>query len=177
MNPYTGTHFAEKDTKGRVVVPKAFRHVPKLLRDATLMLSPSPSEQRCVEVYPEPVWEARIRRVLQAQDMTKGEVKRLVELLMASVQPAKIDQQNRLALPQSVRAKLGISTDEDHDNVRLAFVGAGTYFKIQLAREIKEQERARERELAELMGKFESGVNTEDMFDLGRVLDGGDDDK
>ena len=156
MNYYTGTHNNDLDPKGRVVIPRAFRKVPKDILDADLFLSPNPVEN-CVDVYPEPVWEMYVDRIAAADDLEVGESDDLIADLFADADRTKVDGQNRLVLSHALREELGVDGIEETST--LAFVGAGSHFKIYLASDYGKERLQRRERKAELLKKYKSGPN------------------
>ncbi len=156
MNYYAGTHTCELDTLGRVVVPKAFRKVPPEILAGELMLSPG-LDGGVVEVYPLPEWEAYVERITGAENLTVGDRDELVEVLFADADRTKIDKQNRLVLSHALRTELGI--DGADENVTLAFVGAGTHFKVYVATDYEQERDDRRARRNELLKKYRSGPN------------------
>ncbi len=157
MNYYAGTHTCDLDTKGRAVVPSAFRKVPDEIRWGEVILSPSAEVAGCVEVYPEPEWEAFVQRVAGAENLGIGESRELLAEMFGDADRTKIDKQNRLVLSHALRDVLGV--DGADENVTLSFVGAGSYFKIYVTAEYEKDAETRRQRKLDLMKKFMAGPN------------------
>jgi transcriptional regulator MraZ len=157
VNYYAGTHTCDLDTKGRAIVPSSFRKVPDEIRWGEVILSPSMEQKGCIEVYPKPEWETFVERVASAENMGIGESRELLAEMFGDADRTKIDKQHRLVLSHALRDVLGV--DGADENVTLAFVGAGSYFKIYVSAEYEKQVEARRQRKQELMKKFMAGPN------------------
>lgn len=121
---FTGQWDFTLDAKGRVNIPARIREVIEMYDVKNLILRlVQLSGFACIRVYPVSYYNERILGKLQDYEgETAEETFRIMQLTMTS-QPAKVDGQNRLNIPDDLLKKLQISKD-------VRFVGMGDFFDI-----------------------------------------------
>lgn len=95
------------DDKGRVVIPQEFRTA--LGEEFAVVRAPD----RAINLLPLPVWE-QIEQTLEAsiEDSILDEETLFLQRMFSDVSIARLDPQNRLAIPKLLREWAGISQDQ-----------------------------------------------------------------
>jgi len=109
------------DAKGRVAVPMRYRQ--RLIDEARgeLVLTID-TEQRCLLVYPLPIWE-EIERKISALPSFHSATRRIQRLLIGHATEVTLDSHGRMLLPTVLR-------DYAHIDKRIMLVGQGNKFEL-----------------------------------------------
>jgi MraZ protein len=126
---FAGTHAHSLDSKGRAIIPAAFRE--KLGSGFTMALN---SSIEALALYPLPKWEAvneQLARVRDTDDLGMD----YVRYTMSNAQiDLEMDGQGRILIPQTLRDAAGIQRD-------LVFVGMLDHVEIWNAQTFAEKTR------------------------------------
>lgn len=93
---FTGQHQHTLDTKGRVILPSAFR---ERLSGGLVF---APSQDRCINVYPAAAYD-RMLEVLRAQPSANQTIRNYKRHLLANSYPDTLDSQGRVTIPPKLR--------------------------------------------------------------------------
>jgi len=104
------------DDKGRLAIPARFR--PDLLSGMVI----TRGTDRCLTVYPLSTWEALASK-LDALPLGDPNARNLRRAAFAAAEPAELDKQGRIVLPERLRAYANIQTN-------LAVVGMNTFVEL-----------------------------------------------
>ena len=108
------------DDKGRLAIPTKYR--PELQECCESQLILTVSLDRCLSLYPLPVWE-NLERQLDKLPMFDKPSQALRRLLIGHAVECDLDAQGRFLVPEPLRRKAGLEK-------RIAFVGQGSKFEI-----------------------------------------------
>ena len=103
-----GRHSVRLDTKGRFILPSAFRNSTKSKK--FFITNNIHKGQKYLDLVPEKDWlefEERIGRMPQM----KADIQAFRRFYLASAVPVKIDSQGRMLVPQELRDFAGLSED------------------------------------------------------------------
>lgn len=125
MTHFTGAHGGRLDTKGRILVPKAFRDVLASLSAAgTPSLRLRPSEKTsCIEGWPVAVFNAHSEKVLAKLENDPQAIEDFKVLFHWTALEAEPDGDGRLKLPASFVQYAGLTGE-------VMFLGSGPVFHI-----------------------------------------------
>lgn len=102
---FRGTYSVSLDAKGRLAIPAKFRERLKAMDVERLVVTPD--LDRCLVLYPEPVW-IQVEQKLQKLPSLKPEVRMLKRHLVGSAQDLEMDAQGRVLLSQKLRDSVGL---------------------------------------------------------------------
>ena len=101
MNDLTGSYSVTVDSKGRVVIPTAFRD--SLLTDSEGKLAIGlDATENCLVIHTRGQWEA-LKTVLMSMKSAKSSVREMKRILLGSTKFAEIDASGRLLVPKELR--------------------------------------------------------------------------
>lgn len=99
---FSGSYKHTLDNKGRVIVPAEHRD------EFGDRLYLSPGQDRCVEVYPQEVFEERVEE-LRHRPREDAQARRYQRFFLARSQPQSMDAQGRVVVPQGLREYAGLN--------------------------------------------------------------------
>ncbi len=102
---YSGTTELTIDAKGRLAVPARYRG--SLQQDCGGRLTITLSTDKCLQIYPQPAWEAFADRLLQLPALD-ARAKRLQRLFLGSAEEVTMDKQGRVQLTPYLRSQAGL---------------------------------------------------------------------
>ena len=108
------------DEKGRLSVPTRYRAELRACCEQQLVLTVSPD--RCLLLYPLPVWEEIERKISNLPSLDKR-AKRLQRLLVGHATECEMDGQGRVLIAEPLRKFAGLDK-------RVVLVGQGAKFEI-----------------------------------------------
>lgn len=106
---FTGRYYYSVDTKGRVMVPAAFRELIATAPSPKLHITVAATD-KCIQIYPHEGWTELISKV-RTQPQHNPVIKRFMRIVIGSAVEDTFDRQGRVLLPASLRQDLGISGD------------------------------------------------------------------
>jgi MraZ protein len=117
MSSFRGGPVLTLDQKGRITVPSRFRDVLMATVQGHLVICKSPD--RCLALYPLPVWEQF------ETDMRNWtlELESWRRLYIGSATDVEIDGASRVLIPPELRKWAGMERD-------VKFMGVGNYFEL-----------------------------------------------
>ena len=95
-----GGHDCTLDVKGRVVFPAAMKKQLATVIDQGFVIKRS-IFQKCLELYPRPVWEKQLRQIGKLNRFIKKN-NDFVRLFMAGVREVEIDNSGRILIPRDL---------------------------------------------------------------------------
>ncbi len=98
---YLGSHSINMDAKGRIAMPTKVRESLLAECGARLVLT-AHTEERCLLVYPEPVWLELLPKIQSLPNMNKV-ARRTQRLLMGYATQVELDGNGRLLVPPPLR--------------------------------------------------------------------------
>ncbi len=117
---FRGSSPINLDEKGRLAVPTRYRAELRDCCDQQLVVTVSPD--RCLSIYPLPVWEEIERKISKLPSLDK-KAKRLQRLLIGHATDCEMDGQGRVLIAESLRQFAGLEK-------RVVLVGMGKKFEI-----------------------------------------------
>ena len=118
---YLGSHSINMDAKGRIAIPSKIRESLLVECGARLVLT-AHTEERCLLVYPEPVWLELLPKIQRLPNLNKA-ARRMQRLLMGYATETKLDSSGRLLVPSPLR-------DYGNFEKRLMLVGQGNKMEL-----------------------------------------------
>ena len=109
MPAFSGKYYYTVDPKGRLIIPAPFRDIITAHYSAKLYVTNALFD-KCLHIYPEPVWEELADRVTKLPSMKKS-VRLFQRKVMSSAIPIELDKQSRVLIPQAHREDAGINGD------------------------------------------------------------------
>lgn len=107
IGKYTNT----LDSKGRVIIPAAFRYD---LQDRFIVTK---GIEKCLYIYPEEEWLALVDRLKRAMPSSKEANRKALRFFSSNAAECEIDKQGRILIPQHLREYASL-------NGELLFVGS-----------------------------------------------------
>lgn len=98
---YLGSYSINLDAKGRIAMPSKVRESLVAECGARLVLT-AHTEERCLLVYPEPVWLELLPKIQRLPNMNKA-ARRTQRLLMGYATQVELDANGRLLVPPPLR--------------------------------------------------------------------------
>jgi MraZ protein len=95
-----GGHDCTLDAKGRVVFPAAMKKQLMPVIDQGFVIKRS-IFQKCLELYPRPVWEKQMRQISKLNRFVKKN-NDFVRLFMAGVREVEVDNSGRILIPKDL---------------------------------------------------------------------------
>lgn len=121
MSLFRGVSTLNLDAKGRMTMPTKYRERLEAQSNGQLIITIDP-EDRCLWLYPLPVWEDIERSLDSLPSLDKGS-RRMQRLLIGHATECDLDSQGRMLLPPPLRefAKL---------DKQIVLIGQGKKFEI-----------------------------------------------
>src|SRR3990172_5986845 len=121
MSLFRGVSTLNLDTKGRMTMPTKYRERLEAQSNGQLIITIDP-EDRCLWLYPLPVWEDIERSRDSLPSLDKGS-RRMQRLLIGHATECDLDSQGRMLLPPPLRefAKL---------DKQIVLIGQGKKFEV-----------------------------------------------
>ena len=118
---FRGVSTLNLDTKGRMTMPTKYRERLEAQSNGQLIITIDP-EDRCLWLYPLPVWEDIERSLDSLPSLDKGS-RRMQRLLIGHATECDLDSQGRMLLPPPLRefAKL---------DKQIVLIGQGKKFEV-----------------------------------------------
>ncbi len=118
---FRGVHYLSLDVKGRIAIPARYREGLGESCEGRLIVTIHP--ERCLLMYPQPIWED-IERILMAKpNVTDSSVRWFQRVLVGHATEVELDTQGRVLLSASLREFAGLDK-------KAALVGQGNKFEI-----------------------------------------------
>lgn len=143
---FLGEYRHTLDSKGRVILPSAFRE--ELEEGLVMTVGPD----HCLTVHPRSDWE-RVVENLRALRTTDRRERMFARVMLSSAQPEDLDRQGRINIPARLREYASLERD-------VAVVGADSRIELW---DGAAWEAYRDRAMADF-------ANTEQPFDLGGIF-------
>ncbi len=93
IGKYTNT----LDTKGRVIIPAAFRY------DLSEKFILAKGIEKCLNIYPEEEWLNLVERLKKAMPSSKKENRKAIRFFSSNATECEVDKQGRILIPQKLR--------------------------------------------------------------------------
>ncbi len=106
MFSFSGKYYNSLDPKGRVMIPASFRNLINQHYGSKLYVTTAAFD-RCLLVYPAPLWEEFVEKVRALPQMKKS-VRYLMRRVVASAHECELDRQGRLLIPAPLRQDASI---------------------------------------------------------------------
>lgn len=103
MSNFLGSHAINMDAKGRLAIPARVREELQEECGGRIVLTANADEERCLLVYPEPVFE-NVRAQVQALPNMNRKAKRLQRLILGHATPLELDSAGRVLVPPTLRS-------------------------------------------------------------------------
>jgi len=133
MSGFAGTIAGTFDAKkGRISVPAAFRATLTRNGAEDIILRPARGT-RCIEVWPQPAYEAVVARRVDGLSELSAEYKTLMRRLFARIHILHPDAEGRIVMPKELAEFAGLDGE-------ILFTGLGAYFEIWSAAALAEEE-------------------------------------
>lgn len=116
--PFSGSYDHSLDSKGRVIIPSAYRD--SLGEEFTVTINPT---KTAVAIYPKEIWDKQLERLARINPMDKVGMKYERYLMSVSFSGNSMDAQGRVLIPAKLRAKIGLTRD-------IVFVGMNSFIEI-----------------------------------------------
>ena len=116
-----GNNNINLDTKGRLAVPTKYRNDLALACAGKMVLARSPRE-RCLWLYPLPVWEEIQAKIVAMPSGNKG-AERYRHVLLGTAEVLEMDGSGRFLIKESLREMVGL-------NKEVSLIGQGNKFEI-----------------------------------------------
>ncbi len=117
MKMFMGEYAHTLDTKGRLIIPAAFRED---LGDTFFVTK---GNDHCLYAYTQEDWEQLAARLRTLPQLTSEAVRKLNRTLMGGASRCEIDKQGRILLPQPLRLYAGLEKE-------VTLVGVGDHVEI-----------------------------------------------
>lgn len=117
---FRGISLLSLDNKGRLAMPARYRQ--QLLDVASGQLVATVDRDRCLLLYPLPVWEEVERKLIQLSSVNPR-ARALKRLLLGHAEECALDASSRILLPAPLREFIQLER-------RVALVGQGNKFEI-----------------------------------------------
>ncbi|MEW6749509.1 MAG: division/cell wall cluster transcriptional repressor MraZ [Candidatus Latescibacterota bacterium] len=105
MAQFLGEYEVPVDDKGRIFVPAEFRRKFPPEADDTLVVVRG--FDRCLNAYPQNVWEETSRKMLRLPQ-TERKARMLVRGILSQAAEARLDRQGRANIPRRLLERVGI---------------------------------------------------------------------
>jgi MraZ protein len=109
MSAFSGKYYYTVDTKGRVMVPSAFREIITANYGPKLYVT-NDAFEKCLHVYPLEEWNILGEKVRMLPQMNDA-VSYFMRKVIASAMEVEMDKQGRVLLPQAHRQDTGIDSE------------------------------------------------------------------
>jgi MraZ protein len=116
-----GNNNINLDTKGRLAVPTKYRNDLALACAGKVVLARSPRE-RCLWLYPLPVWEEIQTKIVAMPSGNKG-AERYRHVLLGTAEVLEMDGSGRFLIKENLREMVGL-------NKEVSLIGQGNKFEI-----------------------------------------------
>jgi MraZ protein len=121
LGMFRGISNINLDSKGRMAIPARYReHLEKKAKNQLVLTIDT--EQRCLLLYPLPVWET-IEEKVSALPSFDPAARRIQRLLIGHATEVEVDSSGRILLPPVLREYAGLDK-------RVMLVGQGKKFEI-----------------------------------------------
>ncbi|MEN8179042.1 MAG: division/cell wall cluster transcriptional repressor MraZ [Pseudomonadota bacterium] len=117
---FRGISTLNLDAKGRFAIPTKYRE--RLVESCASQLVITVDKDRCLLIYPEPVW-VEMEKKLKALPSFNKATRILQRLYIGHAHEVEMDGQGRVLLPPSLRSFAGLEK-------RVALVGQGERFEL-----------------------------------------------
>ncbi|WP_060528315.1 division/cell wall cluster transcriptional repressor MraZ [endosymbiont of Ridgeia piscesae] len=117
---FRGVSALNLDAKGRMAIPTRYRE--RLVESCASQLVITVDKDRCLLIYPEPVWE-EIEQKLKALPSFNRAARNLQRLYIGHAHDLEMDAQGRILLPTELRKFANLQK-------RVALVGQGDRFEL-----------------------------------------------
>ncbi len=118
---FRGVSYLSLDVKGRIAVPTRYRDPLTAAGDGKLVLTIHP--ERCLLMYPQPVWENIEQALMAKPNVTDPTVRWMQRVLVGHATEQELDSQGRVLLTAALREFAGLDK-------KAALVGQGNKFEI-----------------------------------------------
>lgn len=103
MSNFLGSHAINMDAKGRLAIPARVREELQEECGGRIVLTANADEERCLLLYPEPVFENVRTQVLALPNMNK-KARRLQRLILGHATQLELDSAGRVLVPPTLRS-------------------------------------------------------------------------
>ncbi|MGM0570336.1 division/cell wall cluster transcriptional repressor MraZ [Marinobacter sp.] len=103
MSNFLGSHAINMDAKGRLAIPARVREELQEECGGRIVLTANADEERCLLLYPEPVFENVRTQVLALPNMNK-KARRLQRLIIGHATQLELDSAGRILVPPTLRS-------------------------------------------------------------------------
>lgn len=118
---FRGVNTLNLDAKGRMAMPTKYRELLGAQSNYQLIITIDP-EDRCLWLYPLPVWEDIERSLDSLPSLEKGS-RRMQRLLIGHATECELDGQGRLLIPPPLREFAGLDR-------QVVLIGQGKKFEL-----------------------------------------------
>lgn len=116
-----GNNNINLDPKGRLAIPTKYRNDLALACAGKMVLARSPRE-RCLWLYPLPVWEEIQAKIVSMPAGNKG-AERYRHVLLGTAEVLEMDGSGRFLIKETLREMVGLSKE-------VSLIGQGNKFEI-----------------------------------------------
>jgi MraZ protein len=109
MSAFSGKYYYTVDTKGRVMVPVAFREIIAANYGPKLYVT-NDAFEKCLHIYPQDEWNILSEKMGMLPQMNDA-VSYFMRKVIASAMEVEMDKQGRVLLPQAHRQDTGIGSE------------------------------------------------------------------
>ena len=121
MRLFRGVNNLNLDAKGRMAVPSRYRERIRESSDGEMVVTID-TEERCLLLYPLPVWE-EIERKLDSLPSFNRQARRVQRMLIGHATEVEMDSHGRILLPPPLREFAGLDK-------RVVLIGQGKKFEL-----------------------------------------------
>lgn len=119
---FLGSHAITMDAKGRMAIPAKIRDALVSACDGRLVVT-AHNEERCLLVYPEPVWAELQPKIEALPNTGNRRARRMQRLMLGYATPMEVDGNSRVLLPPTLRDYAGLEK-------KLMLVGQGRKLEL-----------------------------------------------
>lgn len=116
-----GNNNINLDTKGRLAIPTKYRPDLALACAGKMVLARSPRE-RCLWLYPLPIWEEIQAKIVAMPSGNKG-AERYRHVLLGTAEVMEMDGSGRILIKENLREMVGLTKE-------VSLVGQGNKFEV-----------------------------------------------
>jgi MraZ protein len=117
---FRGVSTLNLDSKGRFAIPTKYRD--RLVESCASQLVITVDKDRCLLIYPEPVWVEMEKKLMGLPSFNKA-TRNLQRLYIGHAHEVEMDSQGRVLLPSNLREFAGLEK-------KVALVGQGERFEL-----------------------------------------------